>query len=110
MFEKLQGNSAEEQKWNRDCQLDRVGRSTEAAMTVMNVMTARSMPKAVYIDDVIERTVQLLRQQLTNTIYPEYDPVYKSPAHSKKKGAKGNKLLLTSYLGFSWRLRIKLYC
>ena len=59
-------------------------------MTVMNVMTARSMPKAVYIDDVIERTVQLLRNQLTSTIYPEYDPVYKTPSQNKKKGAKGN--------------------
>ena len=70
--------------------MDRVSRSIEAAMTVMNIMTARSMPKAVYIDDVIERTVQLLRNQLTSTIYPEYDPVYKIPSQGKKKGAKGN--------------------
>lgn len=93
----LQGNTAEEQKWNRECRLERVYRSTEAAMTVMYIMTARHMPKAVYIDDVIERTVQLLRQQLVNTIYPEYDPVYKTPSMThKKKGSKG--ILTPSFL------------
>lgn len=49
-------------------------------------MTSPSMPKAVFIEDVIERSLQLLRFQLENTIYPEYDPVYKVPCKKKGKG------------------------
>lgn len=96
-----QGHSSEEQKWNRDCQLDRVTSSAEAALAALHVMTAPRMPKAVYIDDVMERAASLLKQQLNNTVYPEYDPVYRNPSTSgKKKGSKGKVLRAAAVVGW----------
>ena len=40
------------------------------------------MPKRAYLEDVIERIVQLARFQLQHSIYPAYDPVYRT--ESKK--------------------------
>ncbi len=41
------------------------------------------MPKQVYIEDTIERSIQLVKNQLTNVIYPAYDATYRM---DKKKG------------------------
>lgn len=54
----------------------------------MYVMTTPGMPKAVFIEDVMDQTAQMLRFQLENTIYPEYDQVYKS--NNMKKGKESN--------------------
>ena len=58
--------------------------STEASLIAMNIMTTPNMSKSVYIDEVMERLAQFMRNQLNNTVYPEYDPVYKSPLIKKK--------------------------
>uniref|UniRef100_H2ZDM6 Nipped-B protein n=1 Tax=Ciona savignyi TaxID=51511 RepID=H2ZDM6_CIOSA len=92
------GNTAEEQRWNRDNQLGRVATATDAALTAMNIMTAPYMPKAVYLDDVMERSAQLLCRQLANTIFPEYDLVYKVPSSTKKKGVKGKNRWLMNHM------------
>lgn len=39
------------------------------------------MPKAVYIEDVIERILQYTKFHLQNTLYPQYDPVYRVDPH-----------------------------
>ncbi|XP_076811579.1 nipped-B-like protein A isoform X2 [Clavelina lepadiformis] len=112
---KPKGNSPEEQKWNRECRLDRVNSATEAALTAMNIMTAKYMPKAVYLDDVMDRAAQLLRQQLNNTIYPEYDLVYKGTSSQKKKGQKeltstaSTKMKRAHYKGTKNRAILQLY-
>ena len=43
------------------------------------------MPKQVYLEDVIERTVMMAKTQLLNTIFPEFDPVYRIDPKSKRK-------------------------
>lgn len=51
-------------------------------------MTAPNMPKRAYLEDVIERILQLARFQLQHSIYPAYDPVYRTESKtgsSKKK-------------------------
>ena len=63
--------------------MERVARAADSSLTVLHVLTSKNMAKCVYIDDVIDRVVLFLRFQLTNTIYPSYDPVYKEISKSK---------------------------
>ncbi|XP_077981351.1 nipped-B-like protein isoform X2 [Glandiceps talaboti] len=71
------------QKLWRELTMDRVTRSIDASLTAMYIMTSPNMPKEVYIEDVIERLGVLVKFQLLNTIYPEYDPVYRVNPHNK---------------------------
>jgi len=41
------------------------------------------MGKVVFLEDVIDRVALFIRFQLSNTIYPSYDPVYKEMSRSK---------------------------
>ncbi|XP_061216321.1 nipped-B-like protein isoform X2 [Neopsephotus bourkii] len=83
----------EERLW-RDLIMERVTKSADACLTAINIMTSPNMPKAVYIEDVIERVIQYTKFHLQNTLYPEYDPVYRVDPHgggvlsSKAKRAK----------------------
>ena len=63
--------------------MERVMRAAEASVTVLNIMTSKKMSKRVYIDDVIDRVALFLRFQLSNTIYPSFDPVYREISKSK---------------------------
>ncbi|KAL7848308.1 hypothetical protein AOLI_G00230260 [Acnodon oligacanthus] len=83
----------EERLW-RDLIMERVTKSADACLTALNIMTSPHMPKAVYIEDVIERVLQYTKFHLQNTLYPQYDPVYRVDPHgggmlsSKAKRAK----------------------
>lgn len=65
----------------RDLIMERVTKSADACLTALNIMTSARMPKAVYIEDVIERVVQYAKFHLQNTLYPQYDPVYRVNPH-----------------------------
>uniref|UniRef100_A0A3P9IZF3 Nipped-B protein n=1 Tax=Oryzias latipes TaxID=8090 RepID=A0A3P9IZF3_ORYLA len=81
----------EERLW-RDLIMERVTKSADACLTALNIMTSPRMPKAVYIEDVIERVLQFTKFHLQNTLYPQYDPAYRLDRHgggsSKSKKAK----------------------
>ncbi|KAM8865882.1 nipped-B-like protein A isoform 1-T1 [Synchiropus picturatus] len=83
----------EERLW-RDLIMERVTKSADSCLTALNIMTSSHMPKAVYIEDVIERVLQYTKFHLQNTLYPQYDPVYRVDPHgggllsSKAKRAK----------------------
>ena len=64
--------------------MERVIRSMDASLTCLSIMTSASMHKMVYLEDVIERMILYAKFQLQNTIYPEFDPVYRVDP-----GAKG---------------------
>ncbi|XP_078071402.1 nipped-B-like protein isoform X6 [Mustelus asterias] len=70
----------EEKLW-RELILERVTKSADACLTALNIMTSPNMSKAVYIDDVIERVIQFTKFHLQNTLYPQYDPVYRIDPH-----------------------------
>ncbi|KAF7200407.1 nipped-B-like protein A isoform X1 [Nothobranchius furzeri] len=70
----------EERLW-RDLIMERVTKSADACLTALNIMTSTRMPKAVYIEDVIERVLQYTKFHLQNTLYPQYDPVYRVDPH-----------------------------
>ncbi|XP_055017345.1 nipped-B-like protein A isoform X2 [Boleophthalmus pectinirostris] len=87
-------DAEDEEKLWRDLIMERVTKSADACLTALNVMTSSHMPKAVYIEDVIERVLQYTKFHLQNTLYPQYDPVYRVDPHgggmlsSKAKRAK----------------------
>ena len=74
----------DDQLW-RELTVERVTFAVDAAQTALSIMTAPSMPKQVYLEDVIERTVMMTKTQLINTIFPEFDPVYRIDPKSKRK-------------------------
>ena len=73
-----QGEEEEQRMW-RDICLDRMLRSVEASLVVLNVLTSPSMPKLLYLEEVMDRIIRLTKIQLQNTIFPEYDLVYRDP-------------------------------
>ncbi|KAM4616901.1 nipped-B-like protein A isoform 8-T8 [Polymixia lowei] len=87
-------DAEDEEKLWRDLIMERVTKSADACLTALNIMTSVHMPKAVYIEDVIERVLQYTKFHLQNTLYPQYDPVYRVDPHgggllsSKAKRAK----------------------
>lgn len=84
--------------------------STEASLIAMNIMTAPNMSKSVYIDEVMERLAQFMRNQLNNTVYPEYDPVYKSPLSKKKEMTHSSgRMRRAHYKGTKNRRILSLY-
>ncbi len=64
--------------------MERIMRSVNAALVVLNIMTSKNMPKRIYMDDVIDKIVTLTKNQLQSTIFPSYDPVYRPVPKSKK--------------------------
>ncbi|KAF4024449.1 hypothetical protein G4228_016336 [Cervus hanglu yarkandensis] len=93
IMDKNNDTEEEERLW-RDLIMERVTKSADACLTTINIMTSPNMPKAVYIEDVIERVIQYTKFHLQNTLYPQYDPVYRLDPHgggllsSKAKRAK----------------------
>ncbi|XP_030624239.1 nipped-B-like protein B isoform X2 [Chanos chanos] len=87
-------DSEDEERLWRDLIMERVTKSADACLTALNIMTSARMPKAVYLEDVIERVLQYTKFHLQNTLYPQYDPVYRVDPHgggmlsSKAKRAK----------------------
>lgn len=84
--------------------MERVMRAADSSLTVLNILvwvlvleylipdlnfhdwtfqTSKGMGKVVYLEDVIDRVALFIRFQLSNTIYPSYDPVYKEMSRSK---------------------------
>ncbi|XP_056274487.1 nipped-B-like protein A isoform X2 [Pseudoliparis swirei] len=70
-------DAEDEEKLWRDLIMERVTQSADACLTALHIMTSGHMPKAVYIEDVIERVLQYTKFHLQNTLYPQYDPVYR---------------------------------
>lgn len=71
-----------------DSALERVMCASDACLTALYIMTSPSMPKRIFLEDVIDRIIMFIKFQLNNTIYCVYDPVYSIQSTSKKKGKK----------------------
>lgn len=50
----------------------------DASLAILNVMTSIDMPKEVYLEEVILLVVQVAKALLENTLYPQFDPLYKT--------------------------------
>ncbi|KAJ3605199.1 hypothetical protein NHX12_027249 [Muraenolepis orangiensis] len=74
---------------------ERISNSADACLVALHLMTSPGMPKAVYLEKVIERTLQYTRFHLRTTVYPHYDRGYREeprggstpcPAGKRSKG------------------------
>lgn len=81
----------EESKLWTELASERVLRAVEAALAALHILTSQNMPKRAYIEDVIERIVQLARFQLQHSIYPAYDPVYRTDKDVMSSGTSSKK-------------------
>ncbi|CAF1290639.1 unnamed protein product, partial [Didymodactylos carnosus] len=72
----------EERLW-RDIIIERLLLSANACEVALNIMTTLNMSKEVFIEHVIENLALFVKSQLTKTIFPEYDPVYRNDLQSK---------------------------
>ena len=68
--------------------IERVVIAVDASLTALNIMTSPDMPKQVYIEDTIERLVVMVKAQLQNYIYPEFDIFYRVNNKRKCRGFK----------------------
>ena len=72
----------DERAW-RDLVFERLTMSTNACELALNIMTTPNMPKEILLEHVIEHTALFIKGQLAKTIFPEYDPLYRSDNQSK---------------------------
>ena len=72
----------EERIW-RDLVFERLTICANACEISLNIMTTDNMSKEILIEHVIEHTSLFIKAQLAKTIFPEYDPLYRSDNHSK---------------------------
>ncbi|XP_078287021.1 nipped-B-like protein isoform X4 [Rhinoraja longicauda] len=86
----------EEKLW-RELIMERVTKSADACLTALNIMTSPNMSKAVYIDDVIERVILFTKFHLQNTLYPQYDPVYRIDTHGSGGSSKAKRAKYSSH-------------
>uniref|UniRef100_A0A8C5EAP6 Nipped-B protein n=1 Tax=Gouania willdenowi TaxID=441366 RepID=A0A8C5EAP6_GOUWI len=94
--------SVDEERLWRDLILERVTKSADACLTALHIMTCPHMPKAVYLEDVIERVLQYTKFHMQNSLYPQYDPVYRGGGHTSKSkrgkvSAHKQKVVVTLY-------------
>lgn len=68
----------DEKNMSRQERIAAINCALEAGLSVMYVLTAKDLSGSLLSDNVIERVIELCRFQLQNTIYPEFDPVYRT--------------------------------
>lgn len=90
--------------------MERVTKSADACLTALNIMTSARMPKAVYIEDVIERVLQYTKFHLQNTLYPQYDPVYRVDPHGGQHPTFLSKAIGANPFHMWWELATERCC
>ncbi len=74
----------DERAW-RELIFQRLTTCANACEIALNIMTTLNMPKEIIFENVIEYTALFIKAQLAKTIFPEYDPLYRSDNQSKGK-------------------------
>lgn len=67
-------------------------RAVESSLVVLIVLTSPSMPKQLFLEEVIDRVISLAKFELKNNIYPEYDPLYRETDSNGKNNYKSKVL------------------
>lgn len=74
----------EENELFREMIDDRLQRGADAACTALSTITANKMPKTVFVEDTMERAVQVCKQYLSTIIFPASDILYQGANKSKR--------------------------
>lgn len=70
---------------------DRLIRACDAASAAMIIMTSYKMPKQVFIEDAIDRAINLCKHYLNNIVFPASDSVYKASASGRRAKAEDGR-------------------
>lgn len=87
----MQDDNDEQRLWRGLC-LERMVRAVESSLVVLIVLTSPSMPKQLFLEEVIDRVISLAKFELKNNIYPEYDPLYRETDSNGKNNYKSKVL------------------
>lgn len=71
--------------------MERISRAVDASLIALYILTSPNMHKKVYLEDVIDRIIMFTKFQLHNTIYPVYDPVYRTKQKKEPTGSRKKK-------------------
>lgn len=82
--EESKPDEREERVW-RNLVFERLAMSANACEIGLNIMTTPNMPKEILAENVIEYAALFVKAQLAKTIFPEYDPLYRSDNQAKGK-------------------------
>jgi cohesin loading factor subunit SCC2 len=83
----------DEHAW-RNLIFERLTTCANACEIALNIMTTRNMSKEIIFENVIEYITLFIKSQLSKTIFPEYDPLYRNdnqsndPLLTKQKRSK----------------------
>lgn len=77
-----QQTEKDERAW-RNLIFERLTTCANACEIGLNIMTTPNMPKEILVENVIEYTCLFIKSQLSKTIFPEYDPLYRNDNQSK---------------------------
>jgi cohesin loading factor subunit SCC2 len=77
VFNLKEDNEDDSRQW-LELTTESINRGVLSSLTALHILTSQSMPKRVYLEDLIDRIVIFSKYQLQNTIFPTFDPVYRS--------------------------------
>lgn len=80
--ENLDEENEDEENW-RNSIFERLSMCADACELTLNVMTAAKMPKEILSEQSIEKVSLFVKNQLSKTIFPSFDPIYRNENSSK---------------------------
>ena len=81
----LQEASDVDPKVWREMAKENIGRSLDASLVILSIVTAPQMPSNVQLEESVEQIISHAKYHLENNIYPEFDPVYRVEARGEDK-------------------------
>ena len=81
----LQEASDVDPKVWREMAKESIGRSLDASLVILSIVTAPQMPSNVQLEESVEQIISHAKYHLENNIYPEFDPVYRVEARGEDK-------------------------
>ena len=86
-------------------------RAVESSLVVLIILTSPSVPKQLYLEEVIDRVISLTKFQLKNNIFPEFDPLYReSDPNGNKKLYSLSILKMSKLFNFYIFLLLIIFC
>ncbi|TMS34199.1 hypothetical protein L596_001836 [Steinernema carpocapsae] len=92
MYMPIEGVEDESDEAYRELYNEKVLRTADAACIALLILTSPKMPKQVFVEDTIDRSVQLFKHFVQHVVIPAYD-VGHSAANKSKREVKKSRLM-----------------
>ncbi|CAG2059217.1 unnamed protein product [Timema podura] len=86
--------------------LERIMRAVYASLIGFHIMASSNMPKIIYLEDFIEKVIQFTQYQLKNSVFPSFDPQYRTISKVKVNGKSKKHKTNTKVLKISHGKRL----